>query len=350
MMRLVTVRRSASRARALTMQCWSIPGLMLLLAATAASAAASEVRIGSGTGIHYLPLYVMDSYHLLEKHAAALGAPVPKATYTKLSGGASLNEAVISGAVDIAAAGVGPFAILWDKTKGRLNVKALAASGDVPLVLVTTESRIKNLNDIQEDDRIAVPAVKSSMQAVVLQMGVARAKGAANYEALDQNTVSMPHSEAVLALLSRRGLVNLHFSVPPFSNRELADPTVRRVTDSTEIMGGPMSLNLIFATERFHDADPVVCRAFQEGLAEAMDIINSDRSSAVRIYLDNDSSGGTETSFIAHVLDDPALVFTVVPHGVLGAVGFMHKIGIIKNDPESLKDMFFSDAPILEGN
>ena len=41
-----------------------------------------------------------------------------------LSGGSAVNDALLSGAVDIAGAGVGPLLTIWDRTRGKQNVKA----------------------------------------------------------------------------------------------------------------------------------------------------------------------------------------------------------------------------------
>jgi NitT/TauT family transport system substrate-binding protein len=340
----IPIRLSAGRLF-MRLVCYSATCAVL---SSVALAEAAELRIGSGFGIQYLPLYVMESQKLLEKQAERAGIRDLKVSYLRFSGGAALNDAILSGATDLAEGGVGPFAILWDKTRG--NVKALTAMGDIPMVLLTNEPRIKSLQDLEDNDRIAVPAVKASMQAILLQMEAARIFGDKNYTNLDSKTVTLPHSEATAALLSKRGIISLHFSVAPFTARELADPSVRKITDSMQITGGPASLNVTFLTEKFYSDNPAICHAYIAALSEAMEIINRDKPLAAQIYIDGDKGAATDIKMVESILSDPSLNFTIVPHGVEYFTSFMHKIGTLKSKPTSWKDMFFPEGQNLPGN
>lgn len=53
--------------------------------------------------------------------------------FLRLSGGAAINDALLTGEVDIAGAGVGPLFTIWDRTKGRQNVKGVASLGNFPI-------------------------------------------------------------------------------------------------------------------------------------------------------------------------------------------------------------------------
>jgi NitT/TauT family transport system substrate-binding protein len=323
--------------------------LATLLAATAASADTSQVKIGSGFGIHYLLFYVMEKEQLLEKQAAAAGLTL-NVIYARFSGGASLNDAILSRAVDIVGAGVGPFSILWDKTRENLKIKAIAAMGDIPLVVLTNDPRIQSLSDIREGDRMALPAVKASMQATLLQFAAAKLYGETNSSKFDPFTVTMAHSEALTALISRGGLINMHFSVAPYSTRELKEKGIRQIADTSSIIGGPMSLNLTFMTQKFHDDNPVVCRAFLAALSEAMELIKRDPARAAEIYLASDKAAGADQATVEALLNDLKPAFTVVPHGVGVFTSFLYRAGIVKHDPSKWNDMFFEEANPLQGN
>ena len=64
------------------------------------------------------------------------------------------------------------------------------------LSLNTNRARIKTLADFTPDDKIAIPGIKTSLAAVVLQMLVAQRFGQASYAKLDPMTVGLPHPEA----------------------------------------------------------------------------------------------------------------------------------------------------------
>src|SRR5258708_4084137 len=77
--------------------------IIVLFAWTAsARAEVSEVRISHGYGVLYLPLMIMASEKLVEKHARAAGLGEIRADYKVLDGGNVINDAMLSGALDIA--------------------------------------------------------------------------------------------------------------------------------------------------------------------------------------------------------------------------------------------------------
>ena len=77
---------------------------LLAFATGPARAEVSEVRISHGFGVLYLPLMVMESEKLLEKQAKSAGLGEIKATYVVLDGGNVINDAMLSGALDVASA------------------------------------------------------------------------------------------------------------------------------------------------------------------------------------------------------------------------------------------------------
>ena len=58
-----------------------------------------------------------------------------------------MNDALLSGNLHIASGGVPPFITLWARTRGNLDVKAVAALNAMPLLLNTRNPRIKTIRD-----------------------------------------------------------------------------------------------------------------------------------------------------------------------------------------------------------
>ncbi|MCD7042905.1 ABC transporter substrate-binding protein, partial [Pseudomonas sp. MAFF 311096] len=99
-------------------------GISLLagsLVAPAAAQAEGEIRIAEQFGIVYLLLNVVRDQNLIEKYGKQEGIDI-KVDWTQLSGGAAVNDALLSGSIDIAGAGVGPLLTIWDRTHGKQNV------------------------------------------------------------------------------------------------------------------------------------------------------------------------------------------------------------------------------------
>jgi NitT/TauT family transport system substrate-binding protein len=151
---------------------------LALLAASAPAHAEGRLRIAQQFGVVYLLLNVAQDQKLIEKHGQALGQPI-QVEYVQLSGGNAVNDALLSGAIDVAGAGVGPLLTIWDRTNGRQNVKGVASLGNFPYYLVSTNPKVKTIADFGEHDRIALPAVTVSVQARILQMAGARANSRA---------------------------------------------------------------------------------------------------------------------------------------------------------------------------
>ena len=64
-----------------------------------ASAETKTVRIAKQFGISYLPITIMESEKLLEKHAKAAGLDV-QPEWIQFTSGAPMNDAIISGNLD----------------------------------------------------------------------------------------------------------------------------------------------------------------------------------------------------------------------------------------------------------
>lgn len=317
--------------------------VMLLTGAGASRAEVSELKVAEQYGISYLPLMIMEDQKLVEKHAKAAGIPDLKVTWAKFAGGNVMNDALLSGSLHFASGGVGPLVTLWAKTKGNYDVKAAVAMNSMPLYLNTRNPAVKTLKDFTEKDKIALPAVKVSIQAVTLQMAAEQAYGPGQQNRADSLTVSMSHPDAQTALLSGSSEVTAHFSSPPFQYQQLEKPNIRTVVNSYDVLGGPATFNVVWTTSRFKAENPKVYDAFVKAFEESIAMINKDKKWAAENYLriskDKDSAEN-----ILKMLNDPKIVYTTTPQNVIKYVDFMHKIGSIKVKPESWKDLFFPNV------
>ncbi len=224
----------------------------------------SEINVAQQYGIGYLPLMIMEEQKLIEKHAKAAGIDV-KVGWAKFAGGNVMNDALLSGSLQFASGGVGPFVTLWSRTKGNLDVKAVSAINSMPLYLNTRNPSVKSIKDFTEKDRIALPAVKVSIQAVTLQMAAEKAFGEGQQGKLDSLTVSMSHPDAQTALLSGQSEITAHFGSPPFQYQQLQKPGIHTVLNSYEVLGGPATFNVVWTTSKFRSENPEALRRVREG-------------------------------------------------------------------------------------
>ena len=118
---------------------------LLSSGARVALAEVSEVRVAQQFGVSYLPLMVMRRGKLIEKHAGRMGVTPLKVTWRTFGSGADMNVALISQTLDFASGGVAPVLQVWERTKGNLAVKGVAALGSLPLYLNTISAKIRTI-------------------------------------------------------------------------------------------------------------------------------------------------------------------------------------------------------------
>src|SRR5262249_31641843 len=149
--------KSAALAGALVLACGLAPSVR---------AEVSEIRISKQYGLPYLSVVVMEQNQLIEKHAKAIGLGDGKVTRTTIGSGGTSTDSLLAGNLDFVTSGVSNMLLLWSRTGGQ--VKALAATAAVPLVMVTRNPNVKTIADLSDKDKIAVPTVKVSMQSTIL--------------------------------------------------------------------------------------------------------------------------------------------------------------------------------------
>ena len=324
--------------------------LMLAIVPPAARAETSDVRIALGFGIGYLPLMVMEHERLLEQHAKATGIDPIKVQWLQFSGAAAMNDALLSGNLDFASGGIVPPIIMWAKTRGtNFEVKGVCALSSMPYVLNTRNPNVRTVKDFTKQDRIAMPAIRISPYAVLLQMEAEKIYGRGHYAKFDPLTVAMRHPDAVVAMRSPESGIDSDFTYPPFSYMELADPGVHTVLTSQQVLGGPSSATVVWAMSRFRTANPKTYAAFMAAMTQAIQIIRNDKEKAANIYLEI-SHSKEPMKLILTMLNDPGVEFTMTPQGAGQYAAFMHSVGTVKVKPASWKELYFPEVHDLPGS
>jgi NitT/TauT family transport system substrate-binding protein len=322
--------------------------IALAVACRSGEPARLTIRIPKGAGgVGFLPLLVMEKHQLIEKHAKEAGIDL-QVRWIDLGGPAVVNDALISGSADFIAAGPPGFITLWDKTADSLQVKGVAAMTSLPMYLNTRTPHLTRLDDVTEQDKIAVTAIKVSIPALVMQMYAKEKYGQAQATRFDKHTVTMTHPDGVVALLSGSGGISGHFTSPPFHQRERQDPRVRTIMTSDEVMGGSTTFTMLSTTTRFRADHPEAYRSVLRALEAANRTIVADTKAAATLLLGSDA--GFSIDEMAGVLDDPDIRFTTTPERVMKYAEFMHAIGSIGRKPASWKDLFFPDIHEAPGS
>ena len=321
---------------------------LTITTATDIRAEVSEITVAQQYGVSFLPLMVMEKQTLIEKHAKQLGLGNIKVTWTKVAGPSVMNDGLISNTIHFAAQGAPSLITLWDKTHGQ--IKGVSSMTTYPLYLITRNPDVKTVKDFTDKDKIAVPSVKISTQAIMLQMAAAKAFGEKDFAKLDPLTVTLSHPDATLAFINNTAGVNAHFSSSPFYEQEIKAPNAHLVTTNYDILGGRATAVVITANGKFRDANPKAYKAFYDGLSEAIDTINKDKRAASKLYLEAAHDTKNSVDDIFAIINDKDYAYTLKPEKVFATAQFMAKIGSIKQSPKAIGDLFFPEIAGLRGD
>ena len=315
-----------------------------------AAAQVPEIRLAKQFSMGYLQLNVMEHRQLIEKYAKALGIPQVKVIWQRFNGPAAINDALLSGKIDIGSGGVPGLLVVWSKSKGTpQEIRGISALSSQPVLLNTRDPSIGTIKDFKPTDRIAVPAVKVSVQAILLQMEAAKVFGEKEFTKLDTQTVSMTPPDATVALLGGKSEITAVFSVPPFQQQQLEHVGIHTVLNSFDVMGGSSSFTVAWTTAKFRDSNPMLYKALIAALKDATDIINKDKAAAGQLWIE-DSKSKLTPEMVGKIVAGPQVRWTLTPEHTMKFADFMAEVGTLKNKATSWKDYFFPEIYDLNGS
>lgn len=324
-------------------------GLAALLLTSLPAVAETKLSVTRQPGIPYLPTHVIEKEKLIEKHARRLGVNDLVLSWLTFSGGGAATDALLSGNVDVLNTGVGNLLLLWDRTKG--GVKGIVACSSQPMVLMTRDPRIQSLKDYGPADKIAVPTVKVSTQAILLQIAAGKQFGEDQWARLDANTVQLGHADAYIAMSNASHEVKSHFTTPPYQYLEQKNvPGARAVLASKDVIPEGLTQTHFFTTTKYADANPKLIQAIKDATLEAIEMIRKDPKKALEAYREI-SNDKTPVEDLLELLKQPGMMdYDAAPHGTMRFAEHLAKIGTIKTKPASWKDYYLAVAHDLKGS
>jgi NitT/TauT family transport system substrate-binding protein len=324
-------------------------GGVILAVGSPAVAETSQVRFARQLGLGYLQFYVMQERRLVEKHAAALGLGKVTTEWSPLGTPTAISDALLTANVDVVGVGLPAFLTMWDKTRGNLNVNAIAALNRQPAYLNTRNPAIKSVRDFTDADRIALPAPKVSVQAIMLQMIAERTFGTGKHDVLDRLTVGMSHPDGTAAMLTGKLEITAHFTSLPFQYQQLENPAIRKVLTSYDATEGPNTFSVAASTARWREANPQTYRAVWAAIGEANAFIAQNPRETAQIFVKIENTR-LPAEFIEKLITDPEISYAPAPENVMKIYSFMNRVGALKNMPATWRNLFFAEAHGLQGN
>jgi NitT/TauT family transport system substrate-binding protein len=293
---------------------------------------------------------MMVSGGLLQKEADKLGLGKIDASVNTLSGPGPVIDALLSGAADYGTAALPSLLTLWEKTRASANeVRAVGAVSNGAMTLYSINPNVKTIADFAEADRIAVPTVGLSFNAMMLQMAAEKLWN--DPHRLDHLTVSLGHPDAVAALSAGygRAIITAHIAVQPFTEQGLRLPGAHVIADSRQVFEGPLTQITLLATKRTKEKNPALFQAVANALAEAIRVANADKRAAAMLWKQAQNAPDS-VDVLVHLLDDPGFEFTSQPHRIAFFAAFLHRIGSMKAALGDWKDLFWETAHNQKGD
>ena len=306
------------------------------------------VRVVRPVEIGMLPLLVMEHERLIERTAEAMGLGQIAVSW-RTADRADPIEELTAGQADLAAADLVPFLIAAVADGGTGAVRGIGAVLQRPYVLVTRNPAVRTVRDFGSGDRIAVPALKMSGPAVMLDIAAAQEWGIENHEKLSNLAVALPAEDAAAALIAGTGGVTAHFSRTPHVDFELAAPGIRRVMDSFDIVGAHSGA-VLASTMRFRDANPELAKAVLSALQQAGEFIQKNPGAAAEIFAAIATDKDLPLEDLTDMIGDPDLIYTAAPAGVMRIADFMHRTGRLKRRPAAWQELFLPESRHLPGS
>ncbi len=273
-----------------------------------------------------------------------------EASARTLSGPAAVTDALLSGSADYGAAALPSLLTLWDKTHGTANeVRAVGTMSNGAMVLYTINPNVKTIADFTDKDRIAVPSVRISFNAMMLEMAAEKLWN--DPHRLDHLTVGLGHADAVAALSAGYGkaTVTAHIAVQPFTERGLKLPGAHVVADSREVFGGPLTQVTLLSAKQTRDKNPTLFKAVGNALETSIRMCSADKHATAALWKKAQNASESIDELLA-LLDDPGFEFTSQPHRIATFAAFLKRIGSMKSDVRDWKQLFWETAYDQQGD
>ena len=314
-----------------------------------ALAEVKHVRFARQLGLGYLQFYIMQDQRLVERKAKESGLGEVTTEWAPLGTPTAITDALLTGSTDVVGIGLPAFLTMWDKTRGNLTVQGIVAMNRQPAYLNTRNPNIRSLRDYTENDRIALPAPKVSVQAIMLQMIAEKTFGQGRHATLDNITVGLSHPDGTAAMLSGKLEIGSHFTSAPFQYQQLENPVIRKLLSSYDATDGPNTFSVVAATSRWRDENPRIYAVVLAAIEAANDFIANNPRQSAEIFLKIENAK-LSADFVEQLLRDPEFSYAPAPQNVMKIHGFMHRVGSLRNMPARWQDLFFPEVHRLDGN
>src|SRR5262249_38608451 len=129
---------------------------------------------------------------------------------------------------------------------------------------------------------------------------------------------------------------------------QLEQNNIRTVLSSFDVLG-PHSFTVVWTSARFRKDNPELYAAFLDAVKEATAIIAADPKGTAQSWI-NDAGSKLPLDWVTNDGTGPDVEWTMTPAATMKFAKFMRRVGTIKHEPASWKDLFFPEIGGLNGS
>lgn len=292
--------------------------LLLLISGCSSAGSDKDIKsliIADQFGLAYGPVQIMKEKGFLNEELEDYNIE-----WVQLGNTTAIREAILADKLDVGFLGIPPFLIGYEN---GMDWKIFSGLSSSPLGLVTNDTSIKSLKDINSSHRIALPQ-PGSIQHILLSMGAEREFGDAKY--FDNQLVTMKHPDGMNALLANSD-IDLHFTSPPYLFEELKAENASLVISGDQCFGDDFTFIVGMTTKKLYE-DKDAFRGLNEALKKSIRFINENKEESLDIlssYYDYDR----ETLEV--YLYESGIIYSEELKGLDNFIRFMKDSDYLKN-------------------
>ena len=220
-------------------------------------------------GFHYGPSIIMDYLDLIEKNSGGR----LQGSYFKISGGSTINEAIVAGSIDFAQMGTAPAIKGVDQ---GIGTKILASFGSKEHELWTWRSDIQSIADFQGGDVVCVVKVNS-----IEHVGLIKAYSDLGRTKDEADAISGFFSHSDAYQMMEEGTVDAAFTGVPYTLLYAKNPArYHKVASDTSIWSLPLAGGAFIGKTSL---EPEVIDTVLESFVEAIEWIENNPKEASKV-------------------------------------------------------------------
>jgi len=270
---------------------------------------------------------------LLPKYAEKEGIKDVKIEFVDVLAATKANEGLLLGQIDVIFGGINGFGILFDKDPDKFRM--LAGAEEYNQWLVCTNPKIKTLDDIKPEHRIAMQGLNSGEHMQLRQYTAAKL-GDKEYDKFTSNIIAMPRDQAVAQMTKENPEIDCGIVGVPWQNIAVNKGAhiVAQNNDPTKTVG---VLNVVYSTKKWLDENPKIAKAWVAAQREAITLWEKDPIPMIKTYMENDQVTSPTLEEIAEQKKLNTDLYQYKPTSGLRYLEFMYRVGILTGNGKEKK-------------